>query len=37
MVLEIPLPDDDCHERLIERYGHALNFQGEALGEAVAL
>ncbi len=36
VVLEIPLPDDDCRERLIERYGHALNFQGEALAEAVA-
>ncbi|MBY5735509.1 AAA family ATPase [Rhizobium leguminosarum] len=34
--LEIPLPDDDCRERLIKQYGHALNFQGEALAEAVA-
>lgn len=36
VVLEIPLPDVDCRERLIERYGHGLNFQGEALAEAVA-
>ncbi|GLR59073.1 hypothetical protein GCM10007919_38000 [Rhizobium indigoferae] len=33
--LEIPPPDDDCRERLIKQYGHALNFQGEALAEAV--
>ncbi|WP_234892347.1 AAA family ATPase [Sinorhizobium medicae] len=36
VVLEIPLPDDDCRGRLIERYGRALNFQAEALAEAVA-
>ncbi|WP_258580771.1 AAA family ATPase [Mesorhizobium sp. AR02] len=36
VALEIPLPDDGCRERLIEQYGHALNFQGEALAEAVA-
>ncbi|WP_254701566.1 AAA family ATPase [Neorhizobium galegae] len=36
VALEIPLPDDDCRERLIKQYGHALNFQGEALAEAVA-
>ncbi|UIK01360.1 ATP-binding protein (plasmid) [Rhizobium leguminosarum] len=35
LVLEIPLPDDDCRERLIRQYGHALNFQDEALAEAV--
>ncbi|QKK27988.1 AAA family ATPase [Rhizobium hidalgonense] len=33
--LEIPLPDDDCRERLFKQYGHALNFQGGALAEAV--
>ncbi|QSY97581.1 hypothetical protein [Rhizobium bangladeshense] len=36
MALDIPLPDDDCRKRLIERFGHALNFQGEALAEAVS-
>ncbi|MBP2444191.1 AAA family ATPase [Rhizobium leguminosarum] len=34
--LEIPLPDDDCRERLIKAYGHVLNFQGEALAEVVS-
>ncbi|WP_221127377.1 hypothetical protein [Rhizobium lentis] len=36
VALDIPLPDDDCRKRLIERFGHALNFQGEALAEAVS-
>jgi AAA+ superfamily predicted ATPase len=35
LVLEIPLPDDDCRERLFRQYGYALNFQDEALAEAV--
>ncbi|MBX5139181.1 ATP-binding protein (plasmid) [Rhizobium bangladeshense] len=33
--IEIPLPDDDCRERLCKQYGHALNFQAEALAETV--
>ncbi|WP_259670956.1 AAA family ATPase [Rhizobium lentis] len=33
--IEIPLPDDDCRERLFKQYGHALNFQAEALAETV--
>ncbi|WP_261335265.1 AAA family ATPase [Rhizobium leguminosarum] len=33
--IEIPLPDDDCRERLFKQYGQALNFQDGALAEAV--
>ncbi|WP_259672338.1 ATP-binding protein [Rhizobium sp. NLR22b] len=33
--IEIPLPDDDCRQRLFKQYGHALNFQDGALAEAV--
>ncbi|WP_221971120.1 hypothetical protein [Rhizobium leguminosarum] len=36
VAVDIPFPDDDCRKRLIERFGHALNFQGEALAEAVS-
>ncbi|WP_261333979.1 AAA family ATPase [Rhizobium leguminosarum] len=33
--IEIPLPDDDCRERLFKQYGQALDFQDGALAEAV--
>jgi len=33
--IEIPLPDDDCRERLFKQYGQALNVQDGALAEAV--